>query len=347
MSEPEHKIITVNPEALKIPDNKTRKKKQSTQIQVKPKSEKKQKPSSLKRNLLRMIRKNQESRLKRDKQQRESVNISAKPDEPIAPQSEFEQSIEFLKKIPKAPHIGPFVDNRHSQTLRNYSAIDSGSSSIPVLPFTPVDPAIVPVEPMLSLTDKNAESSIHIPTPPPPFGVLKNGSKPTYRTWKAQTQKNHINTGPKIKAEIGPSPTQINYETRLKDQIKSMSEREQKENLYQQRKIKEKSQNPKKQRRTIRRTYRIGKSKVHPRVSVLISSKTLRNNANLQKTQLRETPISEVKQFLRKQGFIKVGTSTPNDVLRKMYESAKLICGEVYNHNPENLLYNYFNDTDT
>ena len=126
-----------------------------------------------------------------------------------------------------------------------------------------------------------------------------------------------------------------------------MSEREQKENLYQQRKIKEKSQNPKKQRRTIRRTYRIGKSKVHPRVSVLISSKTLRNNANLQKTQLRETPISEVKQFLRKQGFIKVGTSTPNDVLRKMYESAKLICGEVYNHNPENLLYNYFNDTDT
>jgi len=32
-------------------------------------------------------------------------------------------------------------------------------------------------------------------------------------------------------------------------------------------------------------------------------------------------------------------------VLRKMYESALLICGEVKNHNPDNILYNFFNDT--
>jgi hypothetical protein len=44
-------------------------------------------------------------------------------------------------------------------------------------------------------------------------------------------------------------------------------------------------------------------------------------------------------------GFIKIGTNAPNDVLRQMYENTKLICGEVKNHNPENLLYNYFNDT--
>jgi hypothetical protein len=343
MSETEqHKIITVNPHAFKIPDNRTRrKKKETTQIQMKPQSEKKQKPSSLKRNLLKIIRKNQEYRLKLDKQQRQSVNMSAKQDEPIAAQSEFEQSVEFLKKIPKSLPIVPMVNNLHSQTLKNYSPMDTR----PVLPFTSVDSDIIPIEPMLPVSDVNPGQNVYIRSPPP-YGVLKNGSKPTYKTWKAQTQKNYINAGPKIKAEIGPSPTQINYETRLKDQIKSMSERAQKDNLHNNQ-IKEKSRNPKKQRRTIRRTYRIGKSKVHPRVSVLISSKTLRNNANLEKTRLRETPISEVKQFLRKQGFIKVGTSTPNDVLRKMYESAKLICGEVYNHNPENLLYNYFNDTNT
>ena len=56
--------------------------------------------------------------------------------------------------------------------------------------------------------------------------------------------------------------------------------------------------------------------------------------------------MSEVKQFLRKQGFIKVGTTTPNDVLRQMYENVKMICGEVHNHNSDNLLYNYFNDID-
>ena len=35
-----------------------------------------------------------------------------------------------------------------------------------------------------------------------------------------------------------------------------------------------------------------------------------------------------------------------NAVLRKMYESAVMICGEVQNHNPDNLLYNYLNGGD-
>ena len=55
-------------------------------------------------------------------------------------------------------------------------------------------------------------------------------------------------------------------------------------------------------------------------------------------------PIQDVKKFLIKRGFIKVGSTAPNDILRKMYESAILICGEVQNHNPENLLYNFMND---
>ena len=79
---------------------------------------------------------------------------------------------------------------------------------------------------------------------------------------------------------------------------------------------------------------------------MLVSNKTLRNNTNLQMMKLRETPIREVKQYLKKQGLIKVGTSTPNDVLRQMYECANLICGEVKNQSSENLLYNYFNDID-
>ena len=44
-----------------------------------------------------------------------------------------------------------------------------------------------------------------------------------------------------------------------------------------------------------------------------------------------------------KHGFIKVGSATPNDVLRKMYETATLVCGEIVNHNPDNLLFNFMN----
>jgi aspartyl/asparaginyl-tRNA synthetase len=105
-----------------------------------------------------------------------------------------------------------------------------------------------------------------------------------------------------------------------------------------------KNKKPKKQKRIIRRTFKVGKSKHVPKVSVLISNKTLRNKANLQKQALRETSIKDVRRYLLKSGFIKVGTTTPNDVLREMYENAKLVCGDVKNHNPDNLLYNYFND---
>ena len=51
------------------------------------------------------------------------------------------------------------------------------------------------------------------------------------------------------------------------------------------------------------------------------------------------------KRFLVKNGFVRVGSSAPNDVLRKMYETAKLMCGEIKNHNSENLLYNFLHDT--
>ena len=61
---------------------------------------------------------------------------------------------------------------------------------------------------------------------------------------------------------------------------------------------------------------------------------------------MKQTPIEEVRRYLVKKGFIKVGSIAPNDVLRKMYETVSLICGEVENHNPDNLLYNYFHDTD-
>jgi hypothetical protein len=99
-----------------------------------------------------------------------------------------------------------------------------------------------------------------------------------------------------------------------------------------------------KQKRTLKRTYHVGKSRVFPKVAVLVSNKTIRNNITTKKQMLNQTPIEEIRKFLLKKGFIKVGSTSPNDVLRKMYESVVLISGDVTNHNPDNLLYNFFND---
>jgi len=99
-----------------------------------------------------------------------------------------------------------------------------------------------------------------------------------------------------------------------------------------------------KQKKTVRRTYNVGRSKVFSKVGVLVSNKTMRNNISTKAQLLKQTPIDEIRRELIKTGFIRVGSNAPNDVLRQLYETSKMICGEVHNHNTENLLYNYINE---
>jgi hypothetical protein len=100
----------------------------------------------------------------------------------------------------------------------------------------------------------------------------------------------------------------------------------------------------KKIKKIMRRTYRTGKDKYRPKVSVLLPNKTIRRNVTTKSYLLKQTPIEEIRKTLLKQGFIKIGSSAPNDVLRKMYESIQMIGGDINNHNPDNLLYNFFNE---
>jgi hypothetical protein len=98
-----------------------------------------------------------------------------------------------------------------------------------------------------------------------------------------------------------------------------------------------------KKKKTFKKTFHLGKSKYYPQVSVLIPNKTIRTKITTQSHLLKQVPIEEVKRYLIMNGFIKVGSTSPDDVLRKIYESVNMIGGEVKNHNSENLLYNYLN----
>lgn len=151
-------------------------------------------------------------------------------------------------------------------------------------------------------------------------------------------------TVPETHVPSGP-PT-INIADAIRNErLKKISE------IRQTREMIEKANNPTvpkkmkymKQKKTIRRTYRTGKSKVFPRVSVLVSNKTIRKKIATDALLLKQTPIQDVKKYLIQKGFIKVGSTAPNDVLRKIYESTLLVGGEIQNHNPENLLHNYLN----
>jgi len=176
--------------------------------------------------------------------------------------------------------------------------------------------------------------------PPPPYGALKvGGTKPTYRTWtNNQTAKNRE----PLESTIG-NPNSIENIKRLSELRKKMAIKQKEEEE------KKGQKNPVirrlKQKKIYKRTYRLGRSKHQAKIGVLVSNKTIRSNISTRTQLLKQEPIQDIKKFLIKKGLIKVGTPTPNDILRKMYESVVLICGEVQNYNPENLLYNYVHDT--
>lgn len=137
----------------------------------------------------------------------------------------------------------------------------------------------------------------------------------------------------------------------LKEQLKNQHLQRIIQNKQLSQKIEDKKMAPTKirglkQKKTIRRTYHTGKSKVFSKVGVLVSNKTIRKKITTQMHLLKQTPLEEVRKYLIKKGLIKIGSTAPNDILRQMFENSILIGGELTNHNTDNLLFNYMNDSE-
>ena len=166
------KMIILDPSSLNIMNNGTKKKRENVaKIKVKPpKKEKKTKVSTLKRNLLNMIRTNQESRLKNEPK-------IITDDLLTPPKTDFEESINFFSKLPKET---PIISGKKNHTLKN---------PIPKIDIPSFLPAFIP--PPISSPVHNMTST-QIPSAPP-WGNLKQGLKPTYRVWRNTTEKNSKN----------------------------------------------------------------------------------------------------------------------------------------------------------
>jgi hypothetical protein len=367
MSEDNRRIIKINTESFKIPNVTRKNRKPPGEAKIKVKSPaKEQNNATLKRKLMKFIRNQHDQKIKE----------SEKPvlnNESGEFKTEFKESLDYLSKMAKNTATAASVNtNVQNRTLKSYPTpiqlpIPLPPPQIPTFVATPSPahkPALPPTQPSFfnpalppptqpsffnpalpspaqpsffnPALPSPAQPSFFNPTPPPivqqvpDYGCLKGGSLPLYKNWKNQTQKNNA-VPPPIRISDLSNPASINHIKQMTDKINE---------------IKASKPRHKKQKRTVRRTYRIGRSKVFPKVSVLVSNRTIRNNITTKTQLLKQTPIGEVKKFLIKNGFIKIGSIAPNDVLRKMYESATLICGVVTNHNPDYLLYNFMNDND-
>lgn len=96
-------------------------------------------------------------------------------------------------------------------------------------------------------------------------------------------------------------------------------------------------------KRTIRKKYKLGKSKNKRQIGILIKdSQTRKNIINSQK-ELKKTPLKDCKKYLHSHNILNIGGGTPNDVIRATYESA-MMAGEITNINKETLLNNIMKD---
>jgi len=124
--------------------------------------------------------------------------------------------------------------------------------------------------------------------PDRPYGVLKNGVKPTYKDWSKGEAK-----------EIAPT---------------MIEERE------------------------IKKTFTLGKK--NKSVGVLIKNNISRKKVETDKINYKKTSLVTLKNHLKKHNLIKFGTTAPSELLREMYEGAKM-CGEINNSNATNIVHNF------
>lgn len=307
------KTIEISPELFSGSLSKTKKRRERKQ---KPKNV--LKPNTLKKALLKRIKEHASKNNKLE---------NSKDDNNIF-ENEFDKHLNYL--------TGLSNEKKKNKTLKNLTAencsinidlpleLQQKRESINLNDFKPmtINPQSV----------QQQTTTVNIPKQPA-YGCLKNGNKPTYRNWKKLTQR---------KKDTVELVEPINKESTGREvRLEEVRNRLKQNNIDQQNKNHANIETVTK-RKTCKRKYKFGKNTGKKTVSVLIKNAVTRKNIKQEYNVLKNTPISEVKEYLQKKSMLKAGSVAPNDVLRKTYEQLHLT-GEVNNKNGEVLLHNYMN----
>jgi hypothetical protein len=93
-------------------------------------------------------------------------------------------------------------------------------------------------------------------------------------------------------------------------------------------------------RRTVKRTFTLGRRPHARRVSVLLKDQYTRKQIQRDQTRLAETPLPDMRTYLRDRGLLRAGSFCPPELLRDTFCTA-MMTGEVTNTHPNMRMHNF------
>ena len=402
-----NKTISINPELFKVGGSLNKSQKKTSMNKTKKLPPPIISPNVLKNQLIKRIKEykqketvgssDNKKNVKNDSNKNNSANTNL-----TEYTDEFYDSINYLNTLSKQKKIekkqeasNPSIKNK---TLKTYKEpfIDVNID----LPEELLEVKHQEIETPLYNTNNNNIQTHYVIDNETPYGCLKNGIKPTYKSWNQTKKKYDITSvGDSLQIEKPLQVSLNNRENKLNKIKEAFSKKKEIQNEYQNDIFLQKNminaptmqthQNqhgqpsiltqPMQQtttqlnnqtttfsnepispilpsepqifhekkitKKTIRRKYHVGKSISNRKVGILIKDRNTRKLLINAQRDLKRKNINEVKTYLHKHGLLKIGSNAPNDVLRKIYESA-MLSGEIININKDMLLHNFMESKD-
>jgi len=418
-----NKTISINPSLFTLggltKTKKNREKKQRTITSAPLIS-----PNLLKNKLLKRIKEHKQKEtenLDKSKKKLNNTNeVKTDLNEKLSFSDEFNDSINYLQTLAAKKKNNEekekYEINKRKKfeelerkTVKNYHSLYSDTN----IPYVNIDLPEELQEPLIReqfnniyLNDEQGNETLRLKpykNDNVPYGILKNGMKPTYRTWN-KTQRSSIVTNPSDSLIIcenfkKPNSDRENRLNNLREKLKVKQKLEpyineniennsaQNNTLQNNSIVSEESQldnlmmtqnlihkpiiqqkpspstinintninnvngntlvNPEPEsfatkrfiKKTIKRKYTLGKSKIKKSVGILLKDRYTRKKVINAQRELKRKNINDIKSYLRNHNLIKIGSNAPNDILRALYESA-MLAGEITNKNKDTLLHN-------